>query len=151
MGVHTCTQRSTSVVSNMTPLSSLLFVNYFILSVTDFVTHGYGKVGAGPSLSVCVREVKCVWPRPQGRRRRAGLKEYPIPEKMQSTALPLLVVLGSLYLWWPSLCVPLFKWVLGLVGMVGVLIGVAMKLHSFESLATQGELFAAVKGIHALL
>ena len=45
---------------------------------------------------------------------------------------------------------PLFKWVLGLVGVVGVLIGLAMKLHSFESLATQGELFGAVKGIHAL-
>ena len=69
---------------------------------------------------------------------------------MKSTALPLLVVLGLLYLWWPSLCVPLFKWVLGLVGVVGVLIGLAMKLHSFESLATQGELFGAVKGIHAL-
>ena len=77
------------------------------------------------------------------------LTEYPIPE-MKSTALPLLVVLGSLCLWWPSLCVPLFKWVLGLVGVVGVLIGLAMKLHSFESLATQGELFGAVKGIHAL-
>ena len=71
---------------------------------------------------------------------------------MKSTALPLLVVLGSLYLWcwWPSLCAALFKWVLGLVGVVGVLIGLAMKLHSFESLATQGELFHAVKGIHAL-
>ena len=45
---------------------------------------------------------------------------------MQSTALPLLVVLGSLYLWWPALCVPLSKWVLGLVGMVGVLIGLAI-------------------------
>lgn len=76
------------------------------------------------------------------RRRSWRLKEYSIPE-MKSTALPLLVVLGSLYLWcwWPSLCAALFKWVLGLVGVVGVLIGLAMKLHSFESLATQGELF----------
>ena len=53
------------------------------------------------------------------------LKEYHIPE-MKSTALPLLVVLGSLCLWWPSLCVPLSKWALGLVGVVGVLIGLAI-------------------------
>ena len=76
-----------------------------------------------------------------------ALKEYHIPE-MKSTALTLVVVLGSLYLWWPSLCVPLSKWVLGLVGLVGMLIGLAMKLHSFESLATQGELFGAVKGTY---
>ena len=75
-----------------------------------------------------------------------GPVPYCIPDEMKSTALPLL--LGSLCLWWPSLCVPLSKWVLGLVGVVGVLIGLAMKLHSFESLATQGELFGAVKGAY---
>ena len=64
---------------------------------------------------------------------------------MKATVLVLLVTtLSSLYVW-PLLYWSLFKWLLALVGLLGTLLVLAMKLHNVESIATQGELFHAVK------
>ena len=73
---------------------------------------------------------------------RAGMKSATVPALVLATAL------GSLYQW-PFLYWSLFKWLLGLTVLagtsVGMLIVLVMKLHNVESIATQDELFHAVK------
>ena len=79
----------------------------------------------------------------QGERGRAVAERN--PSGMKATVLVLLVTtLSSLYVW-PLLYWSLFKWLLALVGLLGTLLVLAMKLHNVESFATQGELFHAVK------
>ena len=74
---------------------------------------------------------------------RAGMKSACTIPVLLATTFGF--TLGSLYQW-PSLYWSLFKWLLGLVGLVGMLIVLAMKLeHKVESIATQDELFHAVK------
>ena len=77
---------------------------------------------------------------------RSGMKSACTIPVLLATTLGF--TLGSLYQW-PFLYWSLFKWLLGLTVLagtsVGVLIVLVMKLHNVESIATQDELFHAVK------
>eukprot|EP00964_Phaeocystis_antarctica_P096504 scaffold62773_cov87-Phaeocystis_antarctica.AAC.2 len=74
---------------------------------------------------------------------RSGMKPACTIPVLLATTLGF--TLGSLYQW-PFLYWSLLKWLLGLIGLVGILIVLAMKLeHKVESIATQDELFHAVK------